>query len=121
MTRGGSDGGCYYLRGGVFRRAGVLSLVAAALGIVSYILLTRRPHAHGMAPPAGYGPKPDGHYPPGGVGMQHQYPAAQQGYGQGQPAYPPAAAQGAYGQAPPTNPQYAAPPPAAGGHAYANV
>ncbi|GJN14502.1 hypothetical protein PR202_gb01341 [Eleusine coracana subsp. coracana] len=121
VTRGGAgDGGCYYLRPGVFRRAAVLSLVAAALGIVSYILLTRRPH--GMAPGAGYGPKPDGHYPPPpGVGMQHQYPAGQPGYGQGQPPYPPQA--GAYGQAPTTNQPYAAPPaPAAGqGHAYANV
>jgi hypothetical protein len=107
VTRGGVDGGCYYLASGVFRRAGILSLVATALAIVSYILLTRRPH--GMA---GSGYKPDGHYPPpAGVGMQHQYPAAHQGYGQ-----QPAAYQGYAGEAP-----YVAPPVAAPGNAYANV
>jgi vacuolar-type H+-ATPase subunit I/STV1 len=107
VTRGGVDGGCYYLGSGVFRRAGILSLVATALGIVSYILLTRRPH--GMA---GAGYKPDGHYPQqAGVGMQHQYPAAHQGYGQQPPAYQ-GYGQGYAGEAP-----YVAPP----GNAYANV
>jgi hypothetical protein len=140
VTRGGADGECYYLRSGVFRRAGILSLVATALGIVSYILLTRRPH--GMAASAGYGQgyKPDdGHYPPvaaPGVGMQHQYPAAQQGYDQWQPPYPPpvqasanppcaappVAGQGnAYGGQAPANPLYAAPPVAGQGDTYENV
>lgn len=73
LRRGtGADGGCYNLRSGAFTRAAVLTLVAAGLGIVSFILLTRRPHRMASA---GNGPKPDGHTPLG-VAMQPQYPAA---------------------------------------------
>ncbi|TVU19514.1 hypothetical protein EJB05_35665, partial [Eragrostis curvula] len=43
--------GCYYLKGGVFTRAAVLSLVASAFGILSYFLLTRT-QAQAPAPAA---------------------------------------------------------------------
>ncbi|TVU19513.1 hypothetical protein EJB05_35664 [Eragrostis curvula] len=130
--------GCYFLKSGVFTRAAVLSLVAAALGIVSYLMLTRPAPATMMA--AGGGPKPGGPYPPASVGMPQwpaqgqgqqgygqaaqPYPApAQQGYGQAAPHqqqfaqapnYPPSAAAQEYGQAP--NPQFA--PPPGQGHAH---
>ncbi|TVU19515.1 hypothetical protein EJB05_35666, partial [Eragrostis curvula] len=43
VTRDVNYDGCYYLKRGVFTRAVVLSLIAAALGITPYIMLTRSP------------------------------------------------------------------------------
>ncbi|KAG0518226.1 hypothetical protein BDA96_09G157400 [Sorghum bicolor] len=82
---------CYYLKGGVFVRAAVLSLVATSLGIISCVLL-RLPAATDM-PVLGQ--------PQHAVGLP-QWPA--QGYGQQAYAYP---AQG-NGQA--SDPKFAPPP-----------
>ncbi|KAL6610271.1 hypothetical protein ACP70R_040240 [Stipagrostis hirtigluma subsp. patula] len=107
VTRETSDYGCYYLKGGVFTRAAVLTLAATVLGIKSYILLTRAP-APAPAPvaapttaAAGVEPKPEGQYP-AAVGLP-QWPA--QGYAQASYTHP---AQG-YVQAP--NPHFAPAPP----------
>ncbi|KAL6620301.1 hypothetical protein ACP70R_035440 [Stipagrostis hirtigluma subsp. patula] len=104
VTRETADYGCYYLKGGVFTRAAVLTLAATVLGIKSYILLTRTP-APTAAPTTtaagGVEPKPEGQYP-AAVGMP-QWPA--QGYAQ---APYPQPAQG-YVQAP--NPHFAPAPP----------
>ena len=95
-TRGATFAGSFYekclvIRGGVFVRAAVLSLVATSLAIKSCVLL-RAPAVEGGAGE----PKPDGQNPPEtgvAVGLP-QWPA--QGYGQA--PYPQPAAQG-YDQA----------------------
>ncbi|RCV17561.1 hypothetical protein SETIT_3G229600v2 [Setaria italica] len=46
---------CHYLKGAVFRRAALLGLAAAVLGICAYAILRERP--------AGDEPKPDGQQP----------------------------------------------------------
>ncbi|RLN27769.1 uncharacterized protein C2845_PM05G36960 [Panicum miliaceum] len=77
---------CLVIRGGVFIRAAVLSLVATSLAIKSCVLLRA---------PAAREPKPDGQHPPeAGVALgRPQWPAQ----GNGQAPYPQPAAQG-YGQ-----------------------
>ncbi|OEL26048.1 hypothetical protein BAE44_0012935 [Dichanthelium oligosanthes] len=92
---------CYYdLKGGIFKRAAVLSPVATSLGILSCILL----HDPAATVAGAAEPKPDGQHPPGdGVVVGLPLWSAQ-GYGQ-QPY--PQPAQG-YGQAP--NSKFAPPP-----------
>lgn len=74
--------GCYYLKDGVFRWAAVLSIVAAVLGIKSYIMLRAAAAAVTTAPGAGAGagePKPDGQQPPA---AGHAIGELAPGYGQ---------------------------------------
>uniref|UniRef100_A0A0E0L2Y9 Uncharacterized protein n=1 Tax=Oryza punctata TaxID=4537 RepID=A0A0E0L2Y9_ORYPU len=93
---------CYYLKDGVFRRAAVLSLVAAVLGIKSYIMLRAA---------AAIEPKPDGQQPQQlapaaavATGYPQQYAYPPQGYASNQqfPAAAAAAPDQLYGQGPST-------------------
>ena len=75
---------CLVIKGGVFVRAAVLSLVATSLAIKSCVLLQAPAATDAPAVEAGGAaePKPDGHHPPEAgvaVGLP-QWPA--QGYGQ---------------------------------------
>jgi len=88
-TRGATFAGSFYekclvIRGGVFVRAAVLSLVATSLAIKSCVLLRAPAATDAPAVEAGGAaePKPDGDHPPEAgiaVGLP-QWPA--QGYGQ---------------------------------------
>ncbi|TVU19519.1 hypothetical protein EJB05_35670, partial [Eragrostis curvula] len=77
-TRYPVQGRCYILKGGVLTRGAVLSLVATALGIVSYIMLTRATPPPTTAA-AGTQPKANDGLNPPAVGLP-QWPA--QGHGQ---------------------------------------
>ena len=60
---------CHYLKGAIFRRAALLGLAAAVLGICSYAMLRERP-ASGAAEP-----KPDdGQQPAAGQAQNPSYP-----------------------------------------------
>lgn len=96
-------GYCYALKDGIFAGGAVLTLVATALGLTSYIMLRKQPAAAAAAavPEAG-----------------EQMPAGAAGIAMGQPQFPQQASpQGqGYGQAPPNYPQYS--PPAQGQQGY---
>ncbi|XP_037476445.1 basic salivary proline-rich protein 1-like [Triticum dicoccoides] len=128
-------GYCYVLKDGIFAGGAVLTLVATALGVTSYIMLRKQPAAAAATSAV---PKAGEQMPAGGAGIamgQPQFPQQAspqgQGYGQAPPSYPqyspspqgqpgygqapnaqfPPAASVPYGQAP--NPHYP-PPPAQG-------
>ncbi|KQK06068.1 postacrosomal sheath WW domain-binding protein [Brachypodium distachyon] len=106
---------CYVLKDGIFAGAAVLTLVATALGLTSYVLLRGKPaDAAAAAAAAAAGPK---------TGEQ---PGAGAGVAMGQPQFPPPPVPQGYGhgQAPPNYPQYNTSPqgygqfpPAYGAHA----
>ncbi|XP_037474210.1 uncharacterized protein LOC119350518 [Triticum dicoccoides] len=104
---------CYVLKDGIFAGGAVLTLVATALGLTSYVMLRGQP---ATATSAAAAPKEGEQMPAGAAGTtmrQPQFPQ-QPPQGQGTPNYPqyspPPQGQG-YGQ--PPNPHHA-PPPAQG-------
>ncbi|VAH07760.1 unnamed protein product [Triticum turgidum subsp. durum] len=111
-------GYCYVLKDGIFAGGAVLTLVATALGVTSYIMLRKQPAAAAATSAV---PKAGEQMPAGGAGIamgQPQFPQQAspqgQGYGQAPPSYPqysPSPQGHPYGQAP--NPHYP-PPPAQG-------
>uniref|UniRef100_A0A452Z710 Uncharacterized protein n=1 Tax=Aegilops tauschii subsp. strangulata TaxID=200361 RepID=A0A452Z710_AEGTS len=91
-------GYCYVLKDGIFAGGAVLTLVATALGLTSYVMLRKQPTAAAAAAAA---PKAGEQTPAGGAGIamgQPQFPQQASPQGQG------------YGQAPPSYPQYSPPP-----------
>ncbi|XP_044950734.1 uncharacterized protein LOC123401079 [Hordeum vulgare subsp. vulgare] len=91
-------GFCYVLKDGIFAGGAVLTLVATALGVTSYIMLRTQPAAAATAAAA---PKAGEQLPAGAAGIamgQPQFPQQASPQGQG------------YGQAPQNYPQYSPPP-----------
>ncbi|CAM0955355.1 unnamed protein product [Alopecurus aequalis] len=111
---------CYFLKDGIFAGAAVLTLAATALGLTSFVLLSRQPDSAATSktgaalitmghpqfpqqpPPQGYRQAPPPNYP--------QYSPPPQGYGQFAP--PPAQGYGAHApnqECPPSSAQSYAP------------